>query len=101
LRWFSERRVPVTFVDVARKPMATGELRRFAQRFGGSSLIDRDSVRFRELGLGYLSMADDEAFEKALADQRLLRLPLARAGGRLSVGVDETAWREWLGADRS
>ena len=78
--------------------MATAELRRFAQRFGASALIDRDSPRYRELGLAYLSMSDDEAFEKALVDQRLLRLPLARSGDRLSVGLDETAWRDWLGA---
>jgi arsenate reductase-like glutaredoxin family protein len=97
LRWFSERRVPVAFVDLARKSMAAGELRRFAQRFGASALIEKESSRYRELGLAYLSLDDDEAFDKALADQRLLRLPLARAGDRLSVGVDEAAWREWLG----
>jgi arsenate reductase-like glutaredoxin family protein len=96
LRFFSERRVAVTFVDLARKPIAPGELRRFAQRFGASQLIDKDSGRYRDLGFAYLSMAEDEAFEKALADQRLLKLPLARAGDRLSVGVDENAWREWL-----
>ena len=91
----------VTFVDLARKPMAVAELRRFAQRFGASALIDRDSPRFRELGLAYLSMTEDEAFDKTLADQRLLNLPLARAGDRLSVGVDETAWQEWLSDQRS
>jgi arsenate reductase-like glutaredoxin family protein len=96
LRFFSERRVAVTFVDLARKPIAPGELRRFAQRFGASELIDKDSGRYRDLGFAYLSMAEDEAFEKALADQRLLKLPLARAGDRLSLGVDENAWREWL-----
>lgn len=86
----------VTFVDLARKPIAAAELRRFAQRFGASALIDRESPRYRDLGLAYVAMTDDEAFEKALGDQRLLKLPLARAGDRLSVGVDQTAWREWL-----
>ena len=88
--------MPVTFVDLARKPIAHGELRRFARHFGASALVDGDSPRYRELGLGYLSMSEDEVFDKALADQRLLKLPLARAGDRLSVGVDEPAWREWL-----
>lgn len=83
-------------MDLARKPVAPGELRRFAQRFGASSLIDRDSPRYRELGLAYLSIDEEQALEKALADQRLLRLPLVRSGERLSVGVDETAWRGWL-----
>ena len=98
LRFFSERRVQVTFVDLARKSMAAGELKRFAQRFGASALIDPDSPRYRELGLAYLTMSDDEAFEKALADQRLLRLPLARSGNWLSVGLDEAAWRNLLSA---
>lgn len=88
--------MPVTFVDLARKPMAAAELRRFAQRMGSSALIDRDSPRFRELGLGYLSMTEDEAFDRTLTDQRLLKLPLARAGDRVSAGVDEIAWRQWL-----
>jgi arsenate reductase-like glutaredoxin family protein len=90
--------VPVTFVDLARKPIAGAELRRFAQRLGGSTLIDRESQRYRDLGLAFLAMTEDEAFEKALADQRLLKLPLVRAGDLLSVGVDERTWRSWLRA---
>jgi arsenate reductase (glutaredoxin) len=89
--------VPVALVDLARKPIAPGELRRFAQRFGARSLIDVDSARYRELGLAYLAMDDDEAFERLLADPRLLLLPLVRAGERLSVGVDERSWRSWVG----
>ncbi len=41
-------------------------------------------------------MDEDELFERLLADPRLLRLPLVRAGSRLSVGADEEAWREWV-----
>jgi arsenate reductase-like glutaredoxin family protein len=41
-------------------------------------------------------MSDEEAFDKTLADQRLLKLPLARSGDRLSIGVDEQAWKSWL-----
>jgi arsenate reductase len=96
LRYFSERRVQVAFVDLARKPIAAGELRRFTDRFGASELIDRDSPRYRATGLAYLSMTDNEAFEKVLSDQRLLKLPLARAGERLAIGIDEQAWRELL-----
>jgi arsenate reductase (glutaredoxin) len=100
LRFFSERRLPVAFVDLARKAMAVGELRRFAQQFGAKALLDTESARYRELGLAYLSMDDDGAFERLIADQRLLRLPLVRAGDKLSVGVDEAAWRGWLAAER-
>ena len=43
-------------------------------------------------------MDDDQAFEKLLADPKLIRLPLIRAGADLSVGIDEAAWRRWVSA---
>ncbi len=93
LRFFSERRVPVAFVDLARKPMAVGELRRFSQKLGSAALMDRESSYFRATGMAYMSMNDDETLDRLLADQRLLKLPLMRAGTHLSIGIDEEAWR--------
>jgi len=73
--------------------MAVGELRRFSQKLGAAALMDRESPRSRATGIAYLSMNDDETFDRLLADQRLLKLPLTRAGTYLSVGIDEEAWR--------
>ena len=78
--------------------MAIGELRRFSQKFGAGSLLDRESARYGETGMAYLSMEDDETFDCLVSDQRLLNLPLTRAGGQLSVGIDEEAWRGMVAA---
>jgi len=75
-------------------------LRRFAQQFGSTNLLDVESPRYQEQGLAYLSMDDDQAFEKLLADPKLIRLPLIRAGADLSVGIDEAAWRRWVAASQ-
>jgi arsenate reductase-like glutaredoxin family protein len=96
-RFFKERRVAVHFVDLRRKPMAVGELRRFVERLGARALADTDGRAWRDAGLGYLSMTDAELAERLLADQRLLRLPLVRAGARFAAGRDEAAWKELLG----
>ena len=93
LRFFKERRIPVSLVDVAVRPPAPGELRRFAQRFGSRTLLDADGPAYRDAGLGYLVMSDDEILERLVANPRLLRLPLARFGSELAVGLDEDAWR--------
>jgi arsenate reductase-like glutaredoxin family protein len=85
-------------VDLARKQMAPAELRRFAERFGSPALIDRESKIYREAGLAYLSMDDETSFERVLADQRLLLLPLIRSGNQLAIGVDEKAWRDLVAA---
>jgi arsenate reductase-like glutaredoxin family protein len=76
--------------------MASAELRRFTDRFGAAALLDTAARAYRDAGLGYLTMSDEAAFEKLLRDQRLIRLPLVRAGDRLSVGSSETEWRAWL-----
>lgn len=82
--------------------MAPTELKRFCDRFGAIKLFDADSRAYRDAGLGYLSMSADGAYEKLLREQRLIRLPLVRAGNRLSVGPSEAEWRDWLraGADQ-
>ena len=95
-RFFRERRVEVQLIDVRRKPMAPAELRRFVDRLGARAVADEDSRAWRDAGLGYLRMADEELAERLLADQRLLRLPLVRIGNGVSAGRDEAAWKALL-----
>ena len=95
-RFFKERRVPIVLGDLAARPMAPTELRRFAGRLGAEALLDRDGRRYRELGLSWLRMDDEELFGRLLADQALLRLPLIRRGDAFTAGVDEGAWKRLL-----
>jgi arsenate reductase-like glutaredoxin family protein len=83
-------------VDLARRPLAAGELRRFSERFGAAALVDTESRAYREAGLAWQRQDDDEWARRLLAQPRLIRLPLVRAGNRLAVGDDETTWRAWL-----
>ncbi|MFN8622349.1 MAG: ArsC/Spx/MgsR family protein [Chloroflexota bacterium] len=96
VRFFKERRIPVTFVDIAIKPPAPTELRRFAERLGVSSLADTTSAAWRDAGLGYLRMSDAELFERLIANPKLLRLPLARFGNQFAAGPDEAAWKAFI-----
>jgi arsenate reductase-like glutaredoxin family protein len=98
LRFFRERRVEVHLVDLRRKPIAAGELRRFVQRLGAAALADTDSRDWRDAGLGFLRMDDAELVERLLADQALLRLPLVRVGQGVAAGRDEAAWKLLLAA---
>jgi arsenate reductase-like glutaredoxin family protein len=95
-RFFKERRIPIHLVDLRRKPIAPGELRRFTERLGVAALIDTAGRAYRDAGLGYLAMDDAEVAERLLADQRLLRLPLVRRGNDVSAGPAEATWRAWL-----
>lgn len=96
LRFFKERRVNVTFVDLRRKPIASGELRRFVERLGAAALMDTDGRVYKELGLAYMRLGDDEIAERLLANDRLLRLPLVRFGNAFTAGPADSTWKAWL-----
>jgi arsenate reductase-like glutaredoxin family protein len=100
VRYFKERRANVTFVDLRKRPIAAGELRRFVERLGAAALLDTEGKAYRDQGLGYMRLGDDEIVERLLADNALLRLPLVRLGNAFTAGPADATWKEWLAADR-
>jgi arsenate reductase-like glutaredoxin family protein len=101
LRFFAERRIAVHFVDLQERPAARGELRRFEERHGAAALVDRDSPRFRALGLHVSGDSPQRLLERALAEPRLLRTPLVRSGHQVSIGHTPELWQAWLEAERA
>jgi arsenate reductase-like glutaredoxin family protein len=95
-RFFKERRIDISFVDLRRRAIAPAELRRFVERLGAQALLDDSSRAYRDAGLGYLRMDDAEIAERLLADPSLLRLPLVRNGNDVTAGRAESTWKEWL-----
>ena len=96
LRFFAERRVKTHFVDFAERAASLGELKRFGQRFGVTALIDRNSKRYQELGLGHSNYSEERWLEKLADEPLLLKMPLTRWGNQLTVGLAEAEWRSWL-----
>jgi arsenate reductase-like glutaredoxin family protein len=96
LRFFKERRVPISFVDLRKRPIAPAELRRFVERLGAQALLDETGRAYRDGGLAYLRMDDAEIVERLLRDPALLRLPLIRYGSEVATGRSEATWGAWL-----
>ena len=95
-RFFKERRATIQIVDLQKKPMAPGEIKRFIDRFGLSGLLDAEGKSFVDAGLKYIRASDSELLAKIERDPKLLRLPLVRAANKFSVGHDENAWKLML-----
>ena len=96
LRFWSERRVKVHFVDFKDRAPSKGELQRFAQRFGISALIDKEAKRYAELGLSVVRY-DDARWIRALCDEPLvLRMPLSRFQQQITIGLAEAEWASWI-----
>jgi arsenate reductase (glutaredoxin) len=88
VRFFRERRIVVTFVDLGKRPIDATELRAFLDRLGAAALLDTPPT----------DGATDRAslLARVRADASLLRLPLVRHGDDVTAGQDETTWRSWL-----
>ena len=96
LRFFAERRVKAHFVDLQERAASLGELKRFAQKFGVTALIDKESRRYLDLGLAHARYGDERWLEILSAEPLVLRQPLVRQQHRLTVGSAEAEWKEWL-----
>lgn len=85
VRFFRERRIVVTYVDLSKRPIDAAELRRFVDRLGAAAFADPNAAPDRASLLA-----------RVRADPNVLRLPLARHGDELTAGQDEATWRAWL-----
>lgn len=90
-RFFKERRIPVHFVDLHKKPMSPGEIKRFIERFTLAALVDRENPDIK-----YLRLTDTDLVAKIEQDPKLLHLPLVRSTKILSIGQDEASWKSML-----
>jgi arsenate reductase (glutaredoxin) len=96
LRFFRERRIVVHYVDIRKRPIAPGELRRFTERLGARAVLDDSAKAYRDAGFAYMSLDDQGITRRVLADPRLLRLPLVRHGHDATAGPAESTWATWL-----
>jgi arsenate reductase len=97
-RFFKERRVKIHYVDLANRPMSPGEIKRFTDRFGLNALLEMEGKAYREAGLEWMRVSDAGMLERVEREPRLLRLPLVRFGGKLTVGLAESEWQGWVDA---
>ncbi len=95
-RFFKERRIEIHFVDLKKKPMSPGEIRRFVERFGMERLVDSEGAAYVDAGLKYMKMSEAELLRRIEQDPKLLRLPLVRSGNHLAIGSDEGGWKAML-----
>ena len=95
-RFFKERRVAIQMVDLNKKAIAAGEIKRFVERFGWDGLLDTEGKAYIDGGLKYMKLSESDLIERIEREPSLLRLPLVRSGKLVSIGRDEESWKAML-----
>ena len=101
-RWFSERRIPVQFVDLKEKELSAGEfesvVQALAREYGSRSeaieeMIDKKSKDYASIA--YLD--DEDKAQKLFENQlKLLKQPICRNGkDRATIGLSQKVWETW------
>ena len=100
-RFFKERGISIHAIDLAQKGLSPGELRSVASRVGGvEALIDREGKRYTDKGLKYAAPTGPRIEQMLVDDPLLLKTPIARAGGRATVGYAPDTWATWISEAR-
>ncbi len=86
----------IQMVDLKKKAIAGGEIKRFVERFGWTGLMDAEGKAYIDAGLKYLKLSEAELMARIERDPALLRLPLVRGGKLVSIGHDEASWKAML-----
>jgi arsenate reductase (glutaredoxin) len=92
-RFFKGRGIKVHFVDLDKKPMSPGEIKRFIDKFQLLPLIDTTAKAYTDGGFQYLRVTPEQWLQKIEQSPLLLKLPLIRCGAQLAIGEDTTSWK--------
>ena len=92
-RFFKERRINFHFKDLAEKGLSKGELDNICRVYDSEELLDTNSKQYKKRGLEFMVFNLEN---ELLADPLLLKTPIVRNGNKVTLGVEETIWGEWI-----
>ena len=92
-RYFKERRIPFHFRDLNEKGISKGELENISRSINLEELIDKSGKQFQKRGLQFM-VYDIE--EELFNDSLLLKTPIVRNEGKVTVGYQPEVWKEWI-----
>ena len=92
-RWFKERSIPFQFIDLKEKGFSPRELETVAKPIGIENLLDKNSKRFKEKGLAFMSPS--RIPKVLLEDSLLVKTPVVRYGSHATLGFTPEVWKGW------
>jgi arsenate reductase (glutaredoxin) len=92
-RYFKERKIPFQFIDLKEKGFSPKELETVARPIGYENLLDKESKRFKEKGLAFMSPS--RIPQVLLDDAQLAKTPVVRNGSQATLGFHPEIWKTW------
>ena len=94
-RFFKERRIPYQMMDLKKHKLGKKELDVFVNAVGAKALVDREGKKALERPVAHMT-TDSLIIAELLNDPAALVSPIVRNGSKITVGADESVWKEWV-----
>lgn len=94
-RFFKERRINVQELDLKKHKLGEREVQTMARAGGLQNLIDREDKKVKEHPACYYNQ-DSLLLAAVLEAPWLLKSPIVRNGGKVTVGYCPEIWEEWI-----
>ncbi len=94
-RYFKERRIPFTSVDMKKHKLGARELQLFIRAAGSvKQLLDPDAKGEKADYVRHLTL-DNIIQEVILENPSLMKAPIVRNGNQVTIGFQPDIWAEW------
>ena len=94
-RYFKERGIRFQYIDIREKGMSAGEFQAVLRAVGGLEGVIDESAKDQDTLSMIRYMSPEDAQNKILENQHLLRLPVVRNGKQATVGYQPDVWKGW------
>ena len=96
IRFFKERRVPFHLMDLNQRSVSPGELDNILRRVSPEELLDTEGSSYKKRGMAHMQF---DIREEILEDPGLMKTPVVRNGGAVTLGYSPKEWERWLKED--
>ena len=93
-RYFKERRIAYTLVDLSRHKLGLREIRLFAQQIGIRSLVDTEGKLYKTHYIRNLT-GEGPIMDALVETPALMKTPIVRNGQRVTQGYCPDVWQTW------
>lgn len=94
-RYFKERRIPFTSVDLKKHKMGPRELQLFVKAAGSArQLIDPDAKGEKADYARHLTL-ENIIFDLLVENPTLMKSPIVRNGNKVTIGFHPEEWEKW------
>lgn len=93
-RYFKERKIKYSLIDMKEKGISKGELNNVSKVIQVNELINQKAKAYKTSNLDKIR-SNETKLEILLKEQSLIKIPIVRNGKLATVGYKPEVWKDW------